>query len=78
MNQLIALDMVPSIILRYADNTTHYMKLLKKYHKTHHPCKRKILDTLAVRQPDDDDDDDDHVYMNVIGDLFSCHLQLNA
>ena len=52
------------------------MKLLKKYHKTHHPCKRKILDTLAVRQPDDDDDDDDHVCTNIIADLFSHHLQL--
>ena len=53
------------------------MELLKKYHKTNHPCKRIILDALAVRLPDDDDDDnDDNVCINVIVDLCSHHQRL--
>ena len=53
------------------------MELLKKYHKTNHPCKRIILYTLTVRLPyDDDDDDDNNVCINVIVDLYSHRLQL--
>ena len=64
------------ICQRYADNTTDYVELLKKCHKTEHPCKRIILNTLIVTLSDDDDDADGHVCMNVIADLFSRHLQL--